>query len=610
MKHFKEDSQGKLRSLVVQPERPLSPEPSHGLPTAAPASSEYLVAAQPSLVVLNTSEAAENSCFYPFSDALAPPSPSPLSSTKAPGTFSPANEQTTGSCRQQHCFRDRGPVRPTARGVAAAIHSTRMETSAHSAVTEAATASRRPEAVEAAQERCSLHKCSADTSQGSWGRPSTSGSDFALPRHLLAFVLSLVGNQSAEKAAISRVCRYWREVVNLHYTWRSVDASHRPISSLSTSAETSAKLNSLWRMTETLVLAEKDAATATELLLQLSHASCSNSSGSGSSCISSSSKIDSSISHMCDTNSSCSDSGNRSSSSSKREVEEATAAQTWTLPHLKHLRIHRSMGGGYTTYSTPQDVLAAADAARGSSGTTSLHSGSRKGPNSSSSSSSSSSGLQQLEELVLETEVGPDLLLALRGKTPRLKTLIISRLSDKPSSSHQGISESAASAATEAAVAKEESVSALEALLLFLEELPPQQLVVFGFGMPLGSSGGRNGNTSSSNSSSSNSSSSDCKLPEGLRGLRARLQRRGGGGNKEEAAGDELCCLLASKHHESLRALWMPDICTSLEGAGDLLLRCCHLTVCSIPGASVLHELHFLLGSGRSVDCSSTPLVA
>lgn len=202
----------------------------------------------------------------------------------------------------------------------------------------------------------------------------------------------------------------------------------------------------------------------------------------------------------------------------------------------------------------PQDVLAEADAARRPCGLASLHAGDGYRRNSS---SCSRSGLQHLEELVLDTVVGPELLLALRGKTPRLKTLIISRLSEKPNSSYQARYELAGVSASGGEEPAEEHVSALEALLLLLEELPPQQLAVFGFGKGLELSGGGFGAGSKSIGNSNNSA---CKFPEGLSGLRARLRGRGREGDKEEAIGDELCSLLASKHQESLRALWVNQV--------------------------------------------------
>ncbi|CDI75162.1 hypothetical protein, conserved [Eimeria praecox] len=387
---------------------------------------------------------------------------------------------------------------------------------------------------------------SMDTSNRDWEGPVSSESarsGFALPNHLLAFILSLVGDQSAEKAAISRVCRKWREVVGMHYMWRSVDASHRPLSSLSAAAGSTVQLNSLWHGTETLVLADDDAAKAAELLLQLTRESCSSCSS-----INSSNKRGSGASDDCSPNSSYRCIGSTKSVSSE-STHQVAGPLRWTLPHLRHLRVHRSMGGGYIRQSTPQDVLAAADSARDPCGLTSLHPSSRYPIISS---KASSSGLLPLEELVLETEVGPELLLALRGKTPRLKTLIISRLSDKPSSSYQKRCQSAAAAVTGEMATEEQSVSALEALLLLLEELPPQQLAVFGFGKALEQSRGGSGAMGSSNNPCNN-----CSFLEGLRCLRARLQKRRSNGDKEEAIGDELCHLLATKHHESLRALWV-----------------------------------------------------
>ena len=137
-----------------------------------------------------------------------------------------------------------------------------------------------------------------------------------------------------------------------------MDASHRPLSSLSASVRLSGHLRNLWHRTETLILADDNTAEATELLLQLANASCSSGTR-----ISRSSKRLSSVSCRCRAGSSsrCRSSKRGNSISNNRncgksEAEEAPGARSWTLPCLRHLRIYSSMGGGYIRHCEPSTL--------------------------------------------------------------------------------------------------------------------------------------------------------------------------------------------------------------------------------------------------------------
>lgn len=183
-------------------------------------------------------------------------------------------------------------------------------------------------------------------------------------------------------------------------------------------------------------------------------------------------------------------------------------------------------------------------------------------------------GLQYLEELVVECEVGADVLLALRGKTPRLRALVISQLaSGEASAPHVAEPTTAAEVPVEEDGREEGgqptqgTVTPFEALLLLLQSLPPQQLRVFGLNSALprfeqprtATIQGRFG------ASGKQTQAEAAALHIAVEDLRKRVDQRRRTGFPEEAESDELLTLLTEQQNETLCALWVSLLATALN---------------------------------------------
>ncbi|KAL8427089.1 hypothetical protein Efla_006895 [Eimeria flavescens] len=393
--------------------------------------------------------------------------------------------------------------------------------------------------------------------------------------HLLSNILALVGDAPQEKSKLAFVCRDWRAALDVHTAWPSVDATHRPLSSLLAHA---AQLRRLFYGAEAL------------------------------------------------TPSSSSSTSSSDSSSSMREGEEEGEGRElteWRLPSLRRLRIHKSLGSGYVTYAAPGALFAAMDSVRLTAASkASYNSGSSKSSSSISSFSRSvsSSNLQFLEELVVECEVGADVLLALKGKTPRLRSLVIAQLAVDASSQEtaDGSGQTVAAAAGGGLGGgergeEEAGATSFEALLLLLQSLPPQQLRVFGLRTSLSRGEEAGGSAEggerrqllfhpAADSAAAASAAADVKLE--LQDLRRRLNERRRTGFPQEAQSDELLSLLTEKQNETLCAVWTPHAEPSLVALRDFYRRSRNLRYCSMPGTSVLE----LCNTPTSLCPFSTPV--
>ncbi|KAL8274848.1 hypothetical protein Esti_001254 [Eimeria stiedai] len=376
--------------------------------------------------------------------------------------------------------------------------------------------------------------------------------------HLLSSILALVGDMPSEKSKLAFVSKDWRDALDVHTAWPSVNATHRPLSSLLNHA---GHLKRLFVGAEALSLAEGDTPRARRFLTQLAGAKPT----APREGLSSSSKDDLSTENK--------------TTSSATSLTTSSSSREWKLPSLRRLRIHKSLGAGYVSYVTPGALFAAMDSM------------SLKGSSSAEASSADGGGLQFLEELVVECEVGAEVLLALRGKTPRLRSLVIAQLAaDHPTSAMERGDGVSAAAGTEG------KVTNFEALLLLLQSLPPQQLRVFGLNTALP----RNATTQSEEGGSSihgTQTMNECKveatttLQGALLDLRKRLGERKKTGFPEEAEGDELLSLLTQQQNETLCAIWAPHVEPSFVALQALGRNSKNLKYCSVPGSSVMEYL-------------------
>lgn len=193
-------------------------------------------------------------------------------------------------------------------------------------------------------------------------------------------------------------------------------------------------------------------------------------------------------------------------------------------------------------------------------------------------------GLQYLEELVVECEVDAEVLLALRGKTPRLKSLVIAQLSTSQTPNHEAAETRAPTDIPPASEGErgcsqtpEERPTAFEALLLLLQSLPPQQLRVFGLNSSLSLRKTPSKETVEEHcraASGTTNAEEGATLQAAIKDLRQRLEQLKRTGVPEEAEGDELLSLLATQQNETLCALWVG---TTKPLAALPLLLCIYL---------------------------------
>ncbi|KAL8453595.1 hypothetical protein Emag_001752 [Eimeria magna] len=387
---------------------------------------------------------------------------------------------------------------------------------------------------------------------------SQGNSPFPLYGHLLSSILALVGDTPSEKSRLAFVSKDWRDALDVHTAWPSVNATHRPLSSLLNHA---GHLKRLFVGAEALSLAEGDTPRASRFLTQLAGATFSREN------------------HPCPSKDNLSIESN--TTSSNVNLTNSISSREWKLPSLRRLRIHKSLGAGYVSYVTPGALFAAMDSMP-LKGNSKLEAGSADG-----------GGLQFLEELVVECEVGAEVLLALRGKTPRLRSLVIAQLAADPSTSEVERENEAAGAAAN----EERNATNFEALLLLLQSLPPQQLRVFGLNTALprstaSQSGGGRGATSLNSSRTANECKEEIKtVQDALFDLRKRLEERRRTGFPEEAESDELLSLLTQQQNETLCAIWTPHVEPSFVALQALRRKSKNLKYCSVPGSSVMEYL-------------------
>ncbi|OEH76850.1 hypothetical protein cyc_07140 [Cyclospora cayetanensis] len=376
--------------------------------------------------------------------------------------------------------------------------------------------------------------------------------------HLLAEVFAILGDQPKEKARLATVCKDWAEALRRPNAWQYVDASHRPLSSLWAFGS---RLQSLLLGVRSLVVSEDDVPLATRLLLQLVTAPPANrleyslTKGPASAC------------EQHEANST----GSISAAKSLRRCETSAFSVDFRLPHLRCLRIFESLGSGFVRHLVPNAVLAAMDADRRLSRDHEAAPATRF----------DLGGLQHLEELVFECDVGSALLLALRGRTPRLRSLVLSRLQV----------EEAPPFAADQQTSKEPT--AFEALLLLLESLRPQQLRVFGVSRAHAASVGCEEECSDALPWRHLPNGEEAAhMRDALESLRNRIQQRHQrGALHSEVLWDELADVLSHKFNTSLAALWLPDLQCSLSALGNLVRNCHNVSRCSVPGASMLAYL-------------------
>lgn len=195
MKVTKEDVRGPLLPVQARPERPLCFGTHEGA-LEAPRSPESVVAPHYSLVAINKLAFEARKCRPSSSDDSAPCSPDRLGS-KYPISSCPTEiQKINANTQQQRPFRIR--MLPSKRWATEEIRRRRDPTTdpeGQPAEAEETTTKSKPEGTQNATDQLGFA---------------------SLPRHLIAFILSLVGSQSAEKATLSHVCRRWKEVMQLH----------------------------------------------------------------------------------------------------------------------------------------------------------------------------------------------------------------------------------------------------------------------------------------------------------------------------------------------------------------------------------------------------------
>ncbi|KAL8444966.1 hypothetical protein Emed_005935 [Eimeria media] len=379
--------------------------------------------------------------------------------------------------------------------------------------------------------------------------------------HLLSSILALVGDTPSEKSKLAFVSKDWRDALDVHTAWPSVNATHRPLSSLLNHA---GHLKRLFVGAEALSLAEGDTPRASRFLTQLVEAKP--------------------TAAREDLPSPSQDnlSADNNTTSSAANLTTSTSSRKWNLPSLRRLRIHRSLGAGYVSYVTPGALFAAMDSMP------------LKRSSLIESNSAEGGGLQHLEELVVECEVGAEVLLALRGKTPKLRSLVIAQLAADPSTS----AVERENQTTGDSGDEEKKVTNFEALLLLLQSLPPQQLRVFGLNtaLPRNSTTQSEGGERNANSSSSARAENACKgevttVQDALLDLRKRLEERRKTGFPEEAESDELLSVLTQQQNETLCAIWTPHVEPSFVALQALRRNSKNLKYCSVPGSSVMEYL-------------------
>ncbi|XP_026190897.1 uncharacterized protein LOC34623162 [Cyclospora cayetanensis] len=436
--------------------------------------------------------------------------------------------------------------------------------------------------------------------------------------HLLAEVFAILGDQPKEKARLATVCKDWAEALrrpNFGLSSCNVVSLFAPVPAFGATGYPRSRLQSLLLGVRSLVVSEDDVPLATRLLLQLVTAPPANrleyslTKGPASAC------------EQHEANST----GSISAAKSLRRCETSAFSVDFRLPHLRCLRIFESLGSGFVRHQAfteackglacagvwcdvavaasvvPNAVLAAMDADRRLSRDHEAAPATRF----------DLGGLQHLEELVFECDVGSALLLALRGRTPRLRSLVLSRLQV----------EEAPPFAADQQTSKEPT--AFEALLLLLESLRPQQLRVFGVSRAHAASVGCEEECSDALPWRHLPNGEEAAhMRDALESLRNRIQQRHQrGALHSEVLWDELADVLSHKFNTSLAALWvskaasatirkgalrgpactpcyvplpqpdLPDLQCSLSALGNLVRNCHNVSRCSVPGASMLAYL-------------------
>ena len=220
MKATEEDSRGPLVLVPVQHEHTCDCA-FQDSPRTRSSSPDSLVAAERHLVAFENSALA--ACRYLTSRRSAPvlQEINPLNSKPPAGSSAAADRQAEPNCLQSGRCIKTVSMHPDRSCSETRRQRWRDTTATQPAATETATRSRN---LETAGKACRVFSCSTrhtDASEEVAGRslPSESGrlGFAAVPSHLLAFILSLVGDQSAEKAAVSHVCRRWREAAGRYY---------------------------------------------------------------------------------------------------------------------------------------------------------------------------------------------------------------------------------------------------------------------------------------------------------------------------------------------------------------------------------------------------------
>ncbi|KAL8430872.1 hypothetical protein ACSSS7_005666 [Eimeria intestinalis] len=375
--------------------------------------------------------------------------------------------------------------------------------------------------------------------------------------HLLSSILAHVGDTPQEKSRLAFVSKDWRAALGVHTAWPSVNVTHRPISSLLKHA---GHLKRLFAGTETLSLAEGDTPHAGHFLIQLAEAKPTLPREGPSFSFSNNLSMES------------------NTESSTASLTSSSSSKEWMLPSLRRLRIHKCLGAGYISYVTPNALYDAMDSMP------------LKGGSSLQARNADGGGLQLLEELVVECEVGAEVLLALTGRTPRLRSLVIAQLAADPSIDEKEFGGDAQ--------ATKGRVTNFEALLLLLQSLPPQQLQVFGLNTALRRysttySAAGNACAPSLNSlrTTDERKGEATTLQAALLDIRKRLEERRRTGFREEAEGDELLSLLTQQQNETLSAIWTPHVEPSFVALQALKRSSKNLKYCSVPGASVIEYL-------------------